>query len=140
MTLRSRLTNTPSVFLAGENDKRKSNVIRYLVDYDDGDVRKKSFFDTEGNPVLTNDGYASMEMEYNRYGQTRLSYFDANGNPAMYKGLYSHQEISYDDFGRIIKLSQYDQYSNLIIYMVVEYDNTGKIISKKFYDGNGNEL
>jgi hypothetical protein len=81
---------------------------------EDGTVRT-SYFDTEGQPVVIQQGYAVLEQYYDEEKQqTGEAYFGADGNPILLAGGYASYEIEsagdgtqrkvyYDLSGTIVK-------------------------------------
>ena len=68
-----------------------------------GNVTQVSYFDEKYQPVMVNEGYASVKMKYNRRRQkTSESYFNEDGQGVVAAGLgYATVKYEYDKKGRV---------------------------------------
>lgn len=118
------------------------------VEYDDrGRKIRGVYYDIEGNPVINNDGYASVKYGYNKEGMLdTVEYFDLEENPVISKRGYAAIRRYYSYNGKCIRQEYLDLNGNLTNsedgYAVREwkYDDRGDAFDITFYGTNNKPI
>lgn len=125
----------------------------YDYDFARGNMTKESYFDADGNPMMDENGFASMSMEYNEQGLlTKQKYLGRQGSSLDSKQHVCEMRLDYDKRGNLTQLSSfdakgapmatqhgfsslhmaYDQYGNLIQVSFFGVDNTPFLVNESF--------
>lgn len=105
-----------------------------------GDIVSEEYFDLDGKPKRSKQGYAEVKTVYNDVGLVkRYEYYDENGELARGVGNYAIAEHEYDPYGNCTEIRYYDEDSNPCFssegYSCLKrtFEN-GNIISERHYD------
>lgn len=114
------------------------------AEYKDGVKVKDTFYDENGKPMYSVDGYASMAYENDANGfQVKTTYLDDKGNVAEFHGdgfVCSYLMQKNDAYGNTLEFSILDmdgkevENSSGVHKTVNTYDSIGNLISTKFFD------
>ncbi len=106
-----------------------------------GRIIRESYFDLEGNPIEIDDGYHTVEYEYDgNNNKSFFRYYDNGDQPVITKKGYAGISKKYDLKKRVIRDTYYDQYGKRLSlesgYSAVGYgyDDNGNKNEFKYYD------
>jgi YD repeat-containing protein len=110
-------------------------------------IRKVTFLDARGEPVVTSEGYAILEYEDDVNGNRVWEgyYDDLYAQTECLDG-YSSKECDYDSNGRLISERYMDRYNRLtnnaqgVAGWRGYYDPDGNLVITSIYDQNRNAL
>lgn len=102
--------------------------------YDDSRRKiKDSYFDENGNPTMTDKGYATVMYSYNELGKCdKEIYYDVNGDLVNNSSGYAKMVRTYNIMNRKIREEYYDDTDSRVI------NSDGYAIREWEYDVNGN--
>ncbi|HYJ91790.1 MAG TPA: hypothetical protein VEV84_10815 [Pyrinomonadaceae bacterium] len=115
-------------------------IVRYEYD-DNGNERRRAFFDELDKPMNTPAGYQSITYKYSPNGMLlRTEYFDKAGQPAVDRSGIHRYDYERDDKGRLTQLAYFDkqdqpmQDKNNEVFMVkYKYDELGRRYSESYW-------
>ena len=129
-----------------------SNLFGYgkKIEYDDnGNVKKITYIDEDGEPMMTGSGYAIMTRTYYNEGINSDKvkeeyYYDDKGNPiSLHLGQYGLYK-EYNELGQNTIITFLDEKGNPTVtskgYSTISrtYNNDNTIASERYYDQKGN--
>lgn len=104
----------------------------------------EAYYDLQGQPLPSTNGYYSMEQEYDRYSNvTRQRFFDANGDPVIRKDGFAERRWDYNAKKQRVREAFFDTNGKPIMILSRQasnesvYDAAGNEIVKKYYDTDG---
>ena len=104
----------------------------------------EAYYDEDGNPSYTEQGYAAVEKQYNSADIiTIMKYLDENGNPKLTTNGYAEVHYEYDGKMQMIKESYYDEIGEMTTlpkgYSMIRYanDDRGRRIEYRYCDAKG---
>ncbi len=110
---------------------------------EDGNVILESYHDSTGNLMLTEEGYAFVELYYTEAGRvSRYTYFDAEKNKTTGSYGFASLEQDYDAFGNVTEVRYCAANDKLVDgpngYAVTKYTyNDGRTASWCYFDMYG---
>lgn len=76
-------------------------------------VTKLTYFDVDGNPINSSDGYHMLTVGYdNRKNPSEFRYYTADALPVNYLGYYHRNVIKYDEFDKVLCIDYFDKDDN----------------------------
>ena len=116
--------------------------------YDDkGRVIRTEYYDRDGNPINSPDGYHARECEYNSRNLVRIYHFyDTEGNPIANKSGYASIGYKYELKKRIIKETYYGVDGSRLVMeegqsaVAYGYDSNGNKNEYRYYDTDDNPV
>ena len=113
--------------------------VHYICDYADHCIREE-YFDLEGNRVMNQDGFHSVDYEYNRrIDPVRKTYCDITGKPVRTKTGYVVIKSTFKEH-RLIREEYYNGKGKRL-YLPggqaieeYEYDDRGNLIGRKYFN------
>lgn len=102
-----------------------------VYDKKTGNCLAVTYFDSTGEPCITNDGFARIEFEYNSKNQIiEHRYYDADFNSKLMNIGYAKDILSYNDNGDIQSYCFFDNYGDPC------YNSEGVAKTSYIYDDN----
>ncbi len=80
-------------------------------------IRKRvySYYDSDGNPIMTSEGYSSLKCSYDKNNRLiREEYFDEVGEPHIKPAGYTGVEYKYNKYGQISEMVYLNEKKNPI--------------------------
>lgn len=106
----------------------------------DGKVESVSYYDVDGKPRCSTEGYAACRIFYNDRGlESRYEYYDVDGKLKRGVDNYAAVEYGYDPYGNNDMVQYYDEnnkpcYSSEGISRIERTYENGNEISERYYD------
>jgi hypothetical protein len=115
-------------------------IVRYEYD-ENGNERRRTFFDENDKPVNSTSGYQAIAYKYSPSGMLlRSEYFDAAGKPAADRSGIHRYDYERDDKGRLTQMAYFDKQDKPMqdlddqAYMVkYKYDELGRRYSESYW-------
>jgi YD repeat-containing protein len=115
------------------------------VRYDErGNQIETAYFDTEGRPVATKDGYHKSTARYDKRGnKIEWAYFDTEGRPVAINDGYHKSTARYDERGNQIEWAYFDTEGRPVAMKAgyhkstARYDKRGNKIEAAYFDTEG---
>ena len=108
---------------------------------------RDEYYDLEGNPITTDEGYSACEYEYNRDRVvTEQRYYDADNQPVMIKAGYARFVRTLDDRNLVIREDYFDTEDKYAVmpqgYSIEEraYDEDKNATVRRYLDAEGNPV
>jgi len=146
MTLSGRIAYT-NAFFSGTGTEQKSDIARYLLEYDDqGRIIQVQFMrDNRNTPVKDADGIFGWQIKRDELGREKqIIYTDAQGKVWPTREGIMGKRLYYNETGNFIRFEYFDKeyktaYNNELGWAIgeYEYDPNGNIINSIVMDTAG---
>ena len=115
-------------------------IVRYEYD-ENGNERRRTFFDESDKPMNSPAGYQSISYKYSPQGMLlRTEYFDKDGKPAVDRSGIHRYDYARDDKGRLSQLAYFDKddkptqdKTNQVYMIKYKYDEFGRTYSESYW-------
>lgn len=119
---------------------------KYAIQHNEYDAKgnrsRCTFFGTNNEPVVCNEGWHTSTYEYDVQGRiTRQFFYDLESKPTDPKVMVPEGAVEYDKWGNMIYIASLDGKGNLIrnpqtgwSYMRCEYDNNGNVLWTSYFN------
>ena len=111
---------------------------------DRGKRVREEYYDAEGAPAQTEQGFFARELGYDADGNVNLlSYYDGQGKPVLIKNGYAVCRREYNNRRQITRQKYYDTEDRLVMLPagyaeeVREYGPDGTLMVRSYYDTDG---
>ncbi len=126
----------------------KPNWARKVWRYDHrGNAKEVSFYGPAGQPVLSKNGCAKYERDFNDAGKvTRKICVGTDGQPKLGTNKAAYTEIDFDQKGNKIQVTYKDTREQLTLSVfgyarvVQKYDELSRLTERSYFDVNGNYI
>lgn len=103
--------------------------------YENGNLVSESYFDEYGNPILYQNDYHEVRMEYDASGNcVRYHFYGINGEPRNCSNGHYEERCVYDAYGNVTEIRWYDTQGE----PAISYN--GCFLEKQTLDSRGNIL